>query len=164
MAWGQDIRLFSAEVSAATVMQIYHESSQVMCDATALDELMNSVNHACCDDPDVVVECTQGIPSACSVDCASAYLPLWHTCHEILNGMGDSGFADFADQCGQAQAAGAESRCGYIEVIPIIMACTDIGPQEDFCVRCSCLSHHHCINITFSWLCCMALESLMPPN
>ena len=116
-------------------MQIYHESSQVMCDATALGELMNSVNHACCDDPDIAVECTQGIPSACSVDCASAFLPLWPTCHETLAGLGGIDFAHFADQCGQALSAGAESRCGYAEVIPIIMACTDIAPEEDFCVR-----------------------------
>lgn len=130
----QDIRLFSAEVSAATVTQIYHESSQVMCDAGALAELMNSVNHACCDDPDVAVDCGAGVPSACSVDCSTAFLPLWHTCHEYLIQAGDD-FSRFADQCGQAQAAGAQAECGYVEIIPIIMACTDIGPDEDFCVR-----------------------------
>ena len=97
---------------------------------------MNSINHACCDDADVEVDCSIGIPSACSLDCSTAFLPMWHNCHEFLAST-PSGpeFSDFADKCGQAQAAGAESRCGYVEIIPIIMACTDLAPNEDFCVR-----------------------------
>lgn len=38
-----------------------------------------------------------------------------------------------------AQAAGAQSTCGYTELLPIIMACTDLGPNEDFCTS-SCYS------------------------
>ena len=44
-----DIRLFNVEVSAATVSQIYKESSKIMCDGSALGELMDGVNHMCCD-------------------------------------------------------------------------------------------------------------------
>ena len=34
-----DIRLFSVEVSQATIEQIYEESARIMCDASALTEL-----------------------------------------------------------------------------------------------------------------------------
>eukprot|EP01051_Picozoa_sp_SAG22_P022551 SAG22_NODE_5443_length_1013_cov_1.072210_2_plen_191_part_00 len=65
-----DLRLFNVEVSSATVAQIYKQSSKVMCDASALSGLMNGVNHMCCDDPDYPVDCSNGLPPTCSVDCA----------------------------------------------------------------------------------------------
>ena len=133
-----DIRLFSAEVSAATVGEIYQESSRIMCDSSALSELMNAVNHQCCDDPDVEVDCSIGVPTACSVDCASAFLPLWQNCQDELDSSGaGSTFHDFAAMCGEAAAAGALSTCGYTELLPIIMACTD--GTENFCTS-SCYS------------------------
>ena len=78
------------------------------------------------------------MPTACSVDCASAFLPLWQNCQDALDSSGaGSTFHDFAAMCGEAEAAGALSTCGYTELLPIIMACTD--GTENFCTS-SCYS------------------------
>jgi hypothetical protein len=127
-----DIRFFNVEVSQATVDQVYTESTKVMCDSSALSEMMNTVNHMCCDDPNYVsIDCSSGVPSTCSVDCASAFLPLWRNCGAELDKNG-ADFKDFAAQCSSAESDGAVSECGYTELLPIMLTCSDIS-GVDFC-------------------------------
>ena len=134
-----DIRLFSVEVSQATIEQIYEESARIMCDASALTELLNGVNHMCCDDPDSYIDCQSGVPSSCSVDCAEAYLPLWRNCRDELAGANPD-FAPFAEKCTTAQQDGAVSQCGYTELLPIMLDCSTVPSTADFCAS-ACYSH-----------------------
>lgn len=71
-----DIRLFSVEVGLATIGGIFMSSAKVMCDSSALIDLTDGINNMCCNDPDVPTDCSAGVPSECSVDCAEAFLPL----------------------------------------------------------------------------------------
>jgi hypothetical protein len=132
-----DIRLFSVEVGLATIGGIYMNSAKVMCDDSALMELTNGVNHMCCDDPDIPTDCSAGVPSECSVDCAEAFLPLWRNCGDELGGS-NAAFAPFADACAATQQEGAVSQCGYTELLPIMLDCTHVA--GDFCSS-ACYAH-----------------------
>ena len=79
--------MFSVEVGLSTVSEIYMASAKIMCDAAALTELTSGVTRMCCDDQDIPTDCSAGVPSACSVDCAEAFLPLWRNCRAELGSI-----------------------------------------------------------------------------
>ena len=66
----------------------------------------------------------------------------------VFQGSSNAAFAPFSDMCAQSQSDGAVSACGYTELLPIMLDCTNV--VGDFCSS-ACYAHlmaykHACLH------------------
>lgn len=82
---GHDIAIHNETEGFGAADGMGHFSVEVgQCPLASLEDLINTVDRACCNVHDRSDVCSSGSPTACDVECAIHYVPFYEDCHTML--------------------------------------------------------------------------------